>query len=37
MQSLVQDRKLFKHAGFDYCKQCKQWTKPAHNHIGESL
>ena len=31
MQMLV-ERKLFKYAGFAYCKRCKTWTKPAHNH-----
>ena len=29
---LLEERRMFKHAGFAYCKQCKTWTKPAHNH-----
>ena len=29
---LLQERKMFKHAGFEYCKRCKTWTKPAHDH-----
>lgn len=32
MQSILVERKLFKHAGFEYCKRCKTWTKPAHDH-----
>ena len=32
---LLQERKMFKHAGFEYCKRCKTWTKPAHRHGGQ--
>jgi len=29
---LLEERKMFKQAGFAYCKKCKIWTKPAHSH-----
>lgn len=31
---VLQERRMFKHAGFAFCKQCKTWTKPAHDHGG---
>lgn len=29
---LLEERRMFKQAGFEYCKRCKTWTKPAHSH-----